>query len=140
CPPPDARHAEPHHQDLPRAVASLAGPARADRVREHLAQVREGMLQSTDEGTRRAAEATARVQAELQRVMSRTERLGSTAVADGMLREMEMPSLELRPGDLEVWTAADAIGRRAHRMDMFELWRTSPFPVNHMDHSRHWGH
>src|SRR5699024_12165251 len=99
-------------------------------VREHLAQVREGMLQSTDEGTRRAEEATARAQAELQRVMSRTERLGSTAVADGMLREMEMPSLELRPGDLEVWTAADAIGRRAHGMDMFEFWRSSPFPVN----------
>ena len=132
---PDELDAEDHHQDFYDTIAFLAGPERADRVREHLAQVREGMLQGTDEGTRRAEEGTRRAEAELQRVMSRTERLGSTAVADGMLREMEMPSLELRPGDLEVWTAADAIGRRAHGMDMFEFWRSSPFPVNLMDPS-----
>ncbi|UEJ81847.1 helicase [Brachybacterium halotolerans subsp. kimchii] len=132
---PDELDAEDHHQDFHDTIAFLAGPDRADRVREHLAQVREGMLQGTDEGTRRAEEATARAQAELQRVMSRTERLGSTAVADGMLREMEMPSLEVRPRDLEVWTAADAIGRHAHGMDMFEFWRSSPYPVNLMDPS-----
>jgi hypothetical protein len=132
---PDELGAEDHHQDFHDTIAFLAGPDRADRVREHLAQVREGMLQGTDEGTRRAEEATARAQAELQRVMSRTERLGSTAVADGMLREMEMPSLELRSQDLEVWTAADAIGRHAHGMDMFEFWRSSPYPVNFMDPS-----
>src|SRR5699024_8759004 len=132
---PDELDAEEHHQDFHDTIAFLAGPERADRVREHLAQVREGMLRGTDEGARRAEEATARAQAELQRVMSRTERLGSTAVAGGMLCEMEMPSLELRPGDLEVWAAADAIGRRAHGMDMFEFWRSSPFPVNLMDPS-----
>src|SRR5699024_4142198 len=93
------------------------------------------MLEGTADGHRLAEEATRRAQAELQRVMSRTERLGSAAVADGMLREMEMPSLELRPQDLEVWTAADAIGRRAHGMDMFEFWRSSPYPVNLMDPS-----
>lgn len=132
---PDELDAEDHHQDFHDTIAFLAGPERADRVKEHLAAVRKGMLEGTADGHRRAEEATRRAQAELQRVMSRTERLGSTAVADGMLREMEMPSLELRPQDLEVWTAADAIGRRAHGMDMFEFWRSSPYPVNLMDPS-----
>ena len=132
---PDELDAEDHHQDFHDTVAFLAGPDRADRVKEHLAAVRQGMLEGTAEGHRRAVEATRRAEAELQRVMSRTERLGSTAVPDGMLCEMEMPSLELRPKDLEAWTAADAIGRRAHGLDMFEFWRSSPYPVNLMDPS-----
>src|SRR5699024_5816821 len=132
---PDELDAEDHHQDFHDTVAFLAGLERADLVEEHLAAVRQGMLEGTADGHRLAVEATRRAQAELRRVMSRTERLGSAAVADGMLREMEMPSLELRPQDLEVWTAADAIGRRAHGMDMFEFWRSSPYPVNLMDPS-----
>lgn len=132
---PDELDAEDHHQDFHDTIAFLAGSERADRVKEHLAAVRQGMLEGTVEGHRRAEEATRRAEVELQRVMSRTERLGSTAVADGMLREMEMPSLELRSQDLEVWTAADAIGRHAHGMDMFEFWRSSPYPVNLMDPS-----
>lgn len=132
---PDELDAEDHHQDFHDTVAFLAGPERADLVKEHLAEVRQGMLEGTADGHRLAEEATRRAEAELQRVMSRTERLGSTAVADGMLREIEMPSLELRPKDLEVWTAADAIGRHAHGMDMFEFWRSSPYPVNLMDPS-----
>ncbi|WP_053918251.1 helicase-related protein [Brachybacterium sp. SW0106-09] len=132
---PDELDAEDHHQDFHDTVAFLAGPERADLVKEHLAAVRRGMLEGTADGHRLAVEATRRAEAELRRVMSRTERLGSAAVADGMLREMEMPSLELRPQDLEVWTAADAIGRHAHGMDMFEFWRSSPYPVNLMDPS-----
>lgn len=132
---PDELDAEDHHQDFHDTIAFLAGPERADRVKEHLAAVRQGMLQGTADGQRRAEEATRQAEAELQRVMSRTERLGSAAVADGMLREMEMPTLELRPKDLEVWTATEAIGRRAHGMDMFEFWRSSPYPVNLMDPS-----
>lgn len=132
---PDELDTEDHHQDFHDTIAFLAGPERANRVKEHLAAVRQGMLQGTADGQRRAEEATRSAEAELQRVMSRTERLGSTTVADGMLREIEMPSFELRPKDLEVWTAADAIGRRAHGMDMFEFWRSSPYPVNFMDPS-----
>src|SRR5699024_2483611 len=39
---PDELDAEDHHQDFYDTTAFLAGPERAERVREHLAQVREG--------------------------------------------------------------------------------------------------
>ena len=132
---PDELDEEDHHQDFHDTIGFLAGPARARRVADLLAEVRRGMLLRTEDGKRVADDATAQATVELQRVMSRTERLGAAGVADGMLQEMTMPSLELRPQDLEIWTANDRIGRRAHGMDMFEFWRSSPYPVNLMDPS-----
>lgn len=132
---PDELDEEDHHQDFHDTIAFLAGPSRAGRVAGHLAEVRRGMLLGTAEGRRTAEDATRAATVELRRVMSRTERLGAATVADGMLQEMEMPSLTLRPKDLEIWTANDRIGRRAHGMDMFEFWRSSPYPVNLMDPS-----
>lgn len=132
---PDELDDEDHHQDFHDTIGFLAGADRARRVAEHLNEVRCGMLLGTDGGRLAAEAATRAATAELQRVMSRTERLGATAVADGMLEEKPLPSLELRPKDLEIWTANDSIGRHSHGMDMFEFWRSSPYPVNLMDPS-----
>ncbi|HLR93649.1 MAG TPA: hypothetical protein VK053_03925 [Jiangellaceae bacterium] len=137
---PDELDEEDHYQDFHDTIGFLAGPERARRVAQHLADVRRGMLRGTDEGRRTAQEATRVATAELQRVMSRTERLGATAVSDGMLQEMAIPPLELRSQDLEVWTANDRIGRHSHGLDMFEYWRSSPYPVNLMDPSAYLAH
>ena len=137
---PDELDEEDHYQDFHDTIGFLAGPERARRVAQHLADVRRGMLRGTDEGRRTAQEATRVATAELQRVMSRTERLGATAVSDGMLQEMAIPPLELRSQDLEVWTANDRIGRHSHGLDMFEYWRSTPYPVNLMDPSAYLAH
>jgi len=137
---PDELDEEDHYRDFHDTIGFLAGPERAGRVAQHLADVRRGMLRGTEEGRRTAQEATRLATTELQRVMSRTERLGATTVRDGMLQEMAISPLELHRHDLEVWTANDRIGRHAHGLDMFEYWRSSPYPVNLMDPSAYLAH
>lgn len=131
---PDEVDGDDHQRDFHDTISFLAGPDRAASVREHFAEVRRGMLEGTEEGRRLAESATRQVEAELRRVMSRTERLGSGSATD-MLIEKQMPGMELRPHDLATWRAADQIGRYAHGMDMFEFWRSCPYPVNLMDGS-----
>lgn len=131
---PDEVEGDDHQRDFHDTISFLAGPDHAGSVREHFAEVRRGMLEGTEEGRRLAESATRQVEVELRRVMCRTERLGSGPAAD-MLIEKQMPGMELRSHDLTTWRAADRIGHHAHGMDMFEFWRSCPYPVNLMDAS-----
>ncbi|MPY12098.1 helicase-related protein [Arthrobacter bussei] len=132
---PDEPSGEDHQRDFHTTVGFLAGPERAERVKQLLAEVREGMLLGTTAGRRAAEQATAAASAELRSVMSRTERLRATAKQDGMLVEKSLPPLELHSADLHVWMASDSIARHVHAHDVFEYWRSSSYPLNFMDPS-----
>lgn len=134
---PDEPDDEDHHQDFYDTIGFLAGPERSRRVADHFAHVRRSMLPfpPAPEGEEAARRASRAATTELQRVMCRTERLEATKKRDGMVTEMGIPSLTLQPLDLETWIANDRIARYVHGRDVFEYWRSSPYPVNFMDPS-----
>ena len=70
---------------------------------------------------------------ELRRVMSRTERLSSTPDRDGMLVERPLDRGRTRRADLRVWRTFDDVARRIDRHDVFEYWRSTPYPLNLME-------
>lgn len=132
---PDEVSGEDHHRDFHATVGFLAGTEHAERVAELLSQIRKGMLQATTEGREAAERATATVSVELGRIMSRTERLGSSAQRDGMLAEKQLPPLRLQQQDLRVWMASDSIVRHVDGRDAFEYWRSASYPLNFMERS-----
>ena len=93
--------------------------------------MRETLLMGDDH--RRARDARDRVERELRRVMSRTERLSSTPHRDGMLVEYPLTGVKLAAQDLRTWRTFDDIARQIDRQDVFEYWRSTPYPLNLMD-------
>ncbi|WP_313405031.1 helicase-related protein [Aeromicrobium sp.] len=127
---PDEPEGDDHYRDFTRTVRFLAGDERAHVVERELRTMREGLLGGDHS---RARVARDRVQLELQRVMSRTERLASTADRDGMLAERPLPGARLAADDLRSWRTFDDVARQIDRHDVFEYWRSTPYPLNLMD-------
>lgn len=128
---PDEPEGDDHYRDFTRTVRFLAGDERAHVVERELRAMRETLLSGGDHS--RAREARDRVEHELRRVMSRTERLASTPDRDGMLVERPLPGAKLDAEDLRSWRTFDDVARHIDRHDVFEYWRSTPYPLNLMD-------
>jgi hypothetical protein len=112
-------------------VRFLADEERAHVVERELRTMRECLVAGGDH--QRARQARDRVELELRRVMSRTERLSSTPDRDGMLAERPLDGVGLAADDLRAWQTFDRVARLIDRHDVFEYWRSSPYPLNLME-------
>jgi hypothetical protein len=128
---PDEPEGDDHYEDFTRTVRFLAGDERAYLVERELRAMRESLLTGGD--LTRARHARDRVQAQLRRVMSRTERLASTPDRDGMLAEKPLKGVRLAADDLRSWRTFDEVARQIDRHDVFEYWRSAPYPLNLME-------
>lgn len=128
---PDEPEGDDHYRDFTRTVRFLAGDERAHIVERELRAMRESLLTGGDHA--RAREARDRVEHELRRVMSRTERLSSTPDRRGMLVERRLEGVRLEAEDLRSWRTFDEVARQIDRHDVFEYWRSTPYPLNLMD-------
>lgn len=128
---PDEPEGDEHYADFTRTVRFLAGANAARDVAHHLRILRETLLGGGSPGTALAAKDTA--EALLRKVMCRTERLASTANRDGMLRERTMPGLRVTSDDIRAWRSFHAIATSIDKLDVFEYWRSTPYPLNIME-------
>lgn len=128
---PDEPEGDDHYRDFTRTVRFLAGDERALVVERELRTMREALVGGGD--LTRARQARDRAEHELRRVMSRTERLASTPDRDGMLVERAFPGVELAASDLRAWRTFDDVARTIDRHDVFEYWRSTPYPLNLME-------
>jgi len=130
---PDEPNGDDHYRDFTRTVRFLAGEERTAVVEQNLRMLREALVAGG--GLDDAEAARRQVEAELKRVMCRTERLSSTPDRDGMLQERTLPGVRLAAQDLHAWRSFDAIARHVDRHDVFEYWRSAPYPLNLMEKS-----
>lgn len=128
---PDEPEGDDHYRDFVRTVRFLADNERAHVVERELRTMRESLFSGS--GIAGAKNAAAVVEQELRRVMCRTERLSSTENRDGMLEAREMPGTRLAAEDLRSWQTFDDVARHVDRHDVFEYWRSTPYPLNLMD-------
>lgn len=128
---PDEPEGDDHYVDFTRTVRFLAGDERAHVVERELRTMRESVLHGGDRA--RALEARDRVESELRRVMSRTERLSSTPDRDGMLVQRSLDGTCLTADDLRAWKTFDDVARTIDRHDVIEYWRSTPYPLNLME-------
>jgi hypothetical protein len=128
---PDEPEGDDHYRDFTRTVSVLGGRERAARVEAGLREMRETILGGGDVEQARAARDTA--ESELRKIMSRTERLASTPDRDGMLAERPLAAARVTASDLRTWLFVDNVARLVDRHDVFEYWRSTPYPLSIME-------
>ena len=82
-------------------------------------------LSGTDEACRK-------VEAELQSVMARTERLAATPNRDGMLRESSTP-VKVLHHDLRAYLRFSSLAEAVGHHEPTEYWKSGPYLVNFME-------
>ncbi len=128
---PDDPEGDDHYADFNRTVGFLAGKERGLRVQRDLRTMRDAAIGGAP--TDLAMDARDRVEHELRRVMSRHERLASTPNRNGMLAERPSPGTKLDVEDVRSWVTFSDVARSLDRNDVFEYWRSSPYPLNLME-------
>lgn len=105
----------------PEVVATLASEMRAFRRFLH------DLPLSRDA----AVEARKTIEQRLHRVMTRTERISSTAERDSMLSEPPI-TVTVAPADLAQATAISQVARALDAPDIVEYWKSAPYLLNFM--------
>ncbi|WP_107771030.1 C-terminal helicase domain-containing protein [Nocardioides sediminis] len=127
---PDEAEGEDHYDNFVQTIDFLAGPRRAEVVKHSLADLRRGLMSGDREQAEAARDAA---QAELRRVMVRTERLASTPDRDGMVVQKRMDGLALAPQDVSDYRFLSRVAQALRQQDMLEYWRSSPYVLELMD-------
>lgn len=127
---PDEADDEDHYRDFISTVEFLGGPERATRVKESLSDMRRSLFADDLERARAARD---HAQAELRRVMCRTERLASTPDRDGMVREATLDRVRLEPSDVNDYVRLAAVADALDSGDMLEYWRSAPYVLEMME-------
>ena len=127
---------EDHHDDLVETVRFLleGDEDAVDALRRDLRGMRRGLLQAGRDGGAAARRARDAVEATLQRVMVRSERLAATPDRSGMLAARECDDLELAPGEVGRYVAGARLARDVGARDPLEYWKSAPYLLNFAEH------
>lgn len=126
--------AESHYKDFLQTVRFLllGDEVRLNDLQNDIRDFRSGLLGAQSPNDLNAlAGPKERIENLLRLVMSRTERVGATSGADGMVRErILVPPLEAR--DLHEFRALDQLAQLLGERDPVEYWKSSPYLLNFM--------
>jgi len=129
---PDEPGGDDHYVDFTRTLEFLAGRDQAVEIAHHLRVMRETLVGGGDYRLAQAAKNVA--EQLLRKVMCRTERLAATPDRDGMLRQLNLPGVKITANDIRSWRSLDAIAAAVDsKQDVFEFWRSSPYPLSIME-------
>jgi hypothetical protein len=121
---------EKPYADFVGLVRFLAGMDEANAIEEKLDAFSRA-LRSHPPDEAKVVEARDAAQAILSKIMSRTERTGSTKRADGMVAE-DVRILQAEQSDLAGAIAARRIARKLKTRDVIEYWKSAPFFLEFM--------
>ena len=131
-----------HYRDFLQTVRFLEGPdGSVEPLEESLREFR-SMLPLVASGGEIGSDATeslsghrSKIQAQLRRVMSRTERRGRAGGGDPMLHVSEMTA-DLDVNDVEAYLGARDIAKAVGAPGITEYWKSAPYLLSFMDRYR----
>lgn len=122
-----------HYEDFLRTVEFLdPGLKASGRFQGLLGDYRQALYRIED-GEEPLVTAKRGIEAQLRRVMSRTERLRAADDARGMLRSVPCSGLQLTADDVRDFLALEEIGREVDRPQVLEYWKSAPYLLSFMD-------
>jgi hypothetical protein len=135
---------ENHYQDfLATLKFLLASPEKARVLEDLLDQYRRELLQlpmqlssganSDGKGDKVLTTVKRKLEAELRRVMVRTERLAVSEDRNGMLVEVPCTSTRLNTGDLDSYLLLQNIAEVIDHPETLEYWKSTPYALNFME-------
>ena len=123
-----------HFADFLRTVGFLQrDPDRTESLRRILDRYRRGLFQLAEDGGDLALGACREVEAELRRVMSRTERTGATGRRDGMLRTVPSKACMVSPRELVDFVSLDGLAGELGAGNVLEYWKSAPYLLSFSD-------
>ncbi len=122
-----------HYRDFLRTVEFLDPKLKeSGGLRGLLDDYRQAMYR-IESGTESLVRIKRRIEEQLRRVMSRTERLRVSTESDGMMREVPCAGLALTAGDVQDFLALEKIGREVRQPGVLEYWKSAPYLLSFMD-------
>ena len=123
-----------HYKDFVETLRFLqADEARTEVVKELLVAYGRACARVGQDGMEPLRVVKEKVEAELRRVMCRTERLSVTADRSGMLREALAPPIPVLPKHIESYLSTRRIADAVGHPDVTEYWKASPYLLNFME-------
>ncbi len=124
-----------HYDDFVRTVKFLERETNTpESFKELLGRYHHAMKRLGATKDSSALEAVARdLEARLQKVMVRTERLAASEDRNGMLTQVSIGPLEVKAEDATGYVALDRISAALEQQDPIEYWKSAPYALNFMD-------
>ena len=123
-----------HYKDFVDTLRFLqADEKKTEPIKELLATYARACARVGQDGVQPVREVKERVEAELRRVMCRTEKLAVTADRSGMLREAPGSVLQVLPKHIETYLATRRLVEALGYADVTEYWKASPYLLNFME-------
>ena len=122
-----------HYGDFLALLQFLEG-GDAGGCKEILAEYRAALpAVMTTDGLMRLRKAKTALQARLERVIARTERLASSSTRGGMLLDTSPGKSFLIAGDVRAFQGAQRVADALGQGDVVEYWKSAPYLFNFMD-------
>jgi len=122
-----------HYRDFLRTVEFLDPRLGEDgSFRDLLAAYRRELFRLED-GTDGLRAVKRRIEGELRRLMSRTERLRESADEGGMLREVPADGVTLAPAEVEDFVDLTRVGEALGQPHVIDYWKSAPYLLSFMD-------
>lgn len=123
-----------HYVDFLQTMKFLLDDqAAVARFEQKLKTYRDGLFRISSHGLQSISGAKDELEAELRRVMVRTERLSLSSDRNGMLREVPVSGLRLSAGDIQQYLGLQRAARVLGQSDVLEYWKSAPYLLNFMD-------
>lgn len=130
----DESGVEDHYQDFLRTLEFLVQDTEVVRQCENIIrEYRRELFRIGSEDDTHLIRLKEALEAQLRRVMVRTERLAASEDRNGMLVEISDGSTKLQPSDLVAYYGLQNVARYLGSRDSLEYWKSSPYPLNFMD-------
>ncbi len=98
-----------------------------------LTQYRQATYRLTREGLGQLPDVKAEIQAQLRRVIARTERLAVTTDRSGMLREQDSGHIELTAEHVRGYLDTQRVARSLGQSNVVEYWKSAPYLISFME-------
>lgn len=130
----DERERDDHYADFLRTLTFLVNDEqRSGHFERLLTEFRFELLSGASKNRARLLEIKNELEAELRRVMVRTERLAVSAERNGMLKQVAPDSMPLEPSDIESYVAVHHVSRHLEHHNPLEYWKSAPYLFNFME-------
>jgi hypothetical protein len=121
-----------HYEDFMRTMRFL-DPGNAKGFKELVGHYRRELYRLENGSCEMLAETKRGLEAQLRRVMVRTERLAVTEDRDGMLTEVSSVNVTLETEDLDAYLGMQRVTTILDQGNVLEYWKSAPYLLNFMD-------
>lgn len=124
---------EDHLADFVKTLKFLTEDETAEEIRDLLDRYRRELYQVHESRTGELRDLKSEIETELSRVMARTERLAASSDRNGMLEQVEYPSIGLQSDEVRAYLQLRDVADLLDAPRVMNYWKSAPYLLNFMN-------